>query len=425
MSLQMASELNRQNNSILYQKWQKRKSDPNNRFKYTLSDLRHMQSSRRRPQPMQKQRMKKNNQNQMVINNIQNNSFDDKLPTLPVLSNNMTCSAACSSKSNNNGPCSFKSNKISSELPIMGMTPFENLSTNLRNSIQKDLTYINAPKLSSNNFNGSNLPKLEIVSSLEKKYIYGDHNNNDNKNDNENDEEVSNITSSKTDVMKNGLISVIIVTHDSRKYIYHSLFTILKQTYRNYEVIIIDNNSKDGTVEYITEMSDARLKVYALENETSLVNCYNLGMYYSKGEYITFLDATFTNTSERLFNQLNSLQEECDVSVVADQITEDDKYLYNFSSLMISRNLFNNFGYFKYNNDEYKHDKNNMDFFVEYCYRMTLHGVKVKTIDDLLYINYGALLNGDQFKYNKQLKDVNIKNMDAYVEFEGKEEFKL
>lgn len=89
-----------------------------------------------------------------------------------------------------------------------------------------------------------------------------------------------------------GLISVIVPVYNVEKYLWECIDSVLKQTYTNFEVILVDDGSKDSS-KYICEeyaVKDARIKVMAKENGGAS-SARNLGLTVAKGEYIYFLDS--------------------------------------------------------------------------------------------------------------------------------------
>lgn len=96
----------------------------------------------------------------------------------------------------------------------------------------------------------------------------------------------------KQDLLKKNLVSIIIPSYNRRKYLEEAIESVLKQTYENKEIIIVDDCSKDGTEEYITEKyrNNTRIKFYKnKENSGAGVSRKN-GYDKSKGNYIIFMD---------------------------------------------------------------------------------------------------------------------------------------
>lgn len=92
--------------------------------------------------------------------------------------------------------------------------------------------------------------------------------------------------------MKNQLVSIIIPCFNSEKFIENTLNSVLKQTYTNIEVIVIDDGSKDKSAEIIKQMScyDARIR-YIYQSNSGVSIARNNGIINSSGNYIAVLDS--------------------------------------------------------------------------------------------------------------------------------------
>lgn len=93
----------------------------------------------------------------------------------------------------------------------------------------------------------------------------------------------------------NVLVSVIVPVYNVKRYVEESLNSILKQTYHNIEVIVVDDGSTDGSGEIcdIIAKSDKRLRVFHQEN-MGLSGARNTGLQNMKGDYLTFVDSDDT-----------------------------------------------------------------------------------------------------------------------------------
>ena len=87
------------------------------------------------------------------------------------------------------------------------------------------------------------------------------------------------------------LVSTIIPTYNHANYLNKSLQSVLNQTYDNLEVIVIDNNSNDNTVEVINKFKDPRIKYLKISNYGIIASSRNMGIRASRGELIAFLDS--------------------------------------------------------------------------------------------------------------------------------------
>ncbi|MCP4754336.1 MAG: glycosyltransferase [Proteobacteria bacterium] len=104
--------------------------------------------------------------------------------------------------------------------------------------------------------------------------------------------------------MSNPLISVIIPTHNRRERIIRAVDSVLDQTFSDFELIVVDDCSTDGTVDVLTARSDQRLIL--LEQEHRGVSAArNNGVGHSKGTYIAFLDSDDLWHKDKLRHQID------------------------------------------------------------------------------------------------------------------------
>lgn len=88
------------------------------------------------------------------------------------------------------------------------------------------------------------------------------------------------------------MLSVIIPVYNVEKYLRQCLNSIVNQTYKDLEIVIVNDGSTDNSLSIIKEYAalDDRIKVIDKENG-GLVSAYTMGFKYAMGEYITFVDS--------------------------------------------------------------------------------------------------------------------------------------
>lgn len=87
------------------------------------------------------------------------------------------------------------------------------------------------------------------------------------------------------------MISVIMLTYNRKKYVIKMIEDILKQTYTDYELVIVNNGSTDGTDDVLSRYAqkDGRIKIF--EKAAGSVGAgRNFGLSVSQGECVTFVD---------------------------------------------------------------------------------------------------------------------------------------
>lgn len=110
--------------------------------------------------------------------------------------------------------------------------------------------------------------------------------------------------------MKEELISIITPMYNSKKYISETIDSVISQTYKNWEWIIIDDASTDGSIEIVKEIliKDKRIKLIEKKINSGQVNSRNIGLKKIKGEIVTFLDSDDVWDKDFLKKQYNFLK---------------------------------------------------------------------------------------------------------------------
>ncbi|RZM23887.1 MAG: glycosyltransferase family 2 protein, partial [Pedobacter sp.] len=117
-------------------------------------------------------------------------------------------------------------------------------------------------------------------------------------------------------IMPNPLVSIIIPCYNYGHLISHTLDSLTKQTFKDWEALIIDDGSKDETATIIAEYmtKDSRFK-YHFQSNSGVSTARNYGIRLSTGSYIQFLDADDLLSPAKIEMQVNLLHEKKDVMV--------------------------------------------------------------------------------------------------------------
>ncbi len=86
------------------------------------------------------------------------------------------------------------------------------------------------------------------------------------------------------------LISIITPLYNKEKYIKRALGSVFKQSYGNFEAIVIDDGSSDSSAQMVSDYEDSRIRLVSQEN-TGPGAARNRGIHESKGKYLAFIDA--------------------------------------------------------------------------------------------------------------------------------------
>lgn len=105
-------------------------------------------------------------------------------------------------------------------------------------------------------------------------------------------------------------ITVLMPVYNCKQHIEESVNSILNQTFSDFEFLIIDGCSKDGTYEYLQSLYDPRITLIRETHKSGIVNSLNMGIEMAKGEYIARMDADDISTKDRFRIQLNAISEQ-------------------------------------------------------------------------------------------------------------------
>ncbi len=130
-------------------------------------------------------------------------------------------------------------------------------------------------------------------------------------------------------------ISVLIPAYNVAQYIEMAIDSVLRQTFSDFELIVINDGSTDGTGEILERYKtlDSRIQVYHSENR-GIANARNQAVAYAKGEYVTFIDsddAVKEDYLESLYE--NAEKYNADVVVASFYRYEEAEGMYYFTTL--------------------------------------------------------------------------------------------
>ena len=126
------------------------------------------------------------------------------------------------------------------------------------------------------------------------------------------------------------LISICIPAYNSAAYILRTIESALNQTYRNLEVVVVDDKSTDNTVEVVSSINDSRVRLVCNESNLGMTGNWNKCINEAKGEYIKLIPADDVIYETCLEKSMAVLQANEDVSLVlvgTDLINNDDKII--------------------------------------------------------------------------------------------------
>ena len=117
------------------------------------------------------------------------------------------------------------------------------------------------------------------------------------------------------------VISVLMPAYNAERYILQSVQSVLGQTFEDFELLVIDDCSADGTAKILSSISDRRLCVLRNERNLGVVGSLNTGMGQARGRYIARMDADDLCLPTRFAKQKSYLDLHPDVVMVGTEMS--------------------------------------------------------------------------------------------------------
>lgn len=106
-------------------------------------------------------------------------------------------------------------------------------------------------------------------------------------------------------MIMSGLVSIVMPSYNAEKYIAGSIQSVLAQTYRNWELLVVDDCSTDHTAAIVAEYHDPRIRYIRNEQNSGAAVSRNRALREAKGRWIAFLDSDDIWHPEKLERQLS------------------------------------------------------------------------------------------------------------------------
>lgn len=114
-----------------------------------------------------------------------------------------------------------------------------------------------------------------------------------------------------------GKVSIMMPVFNGMPLIKASIESVFAQTYSNWECVIVDDGSTDGTGQYLDTLSDSRFKIHHFKYNQGRPKARQQALNMTTGDYVTMLDAEDLMSPNRLEMQIKVLEEHPDISLVS------------------------------------------------------------------------------------------------------------
>ena len=129
----------------------------------------------------------------------------------------------------------------------------------------------------------------------------------------------------------NPIVSIIMPAYNAEKFIREAIDSILNQTFRDFELLVLNDGSTDSTQTVVESYDDARIQLINKENE-GVAKTLNAGLQIARGKYIWRHDADDISLPRKLEHQVSFLENHPDIALCATQVafmTEKGKVAWN------------------------------------------------------------------------------------------------
>ena len=120
-------------------------------------------------------------------------------------------------------------------------------------------------------------------------------------------------------------VTVIIPAYNAEKYICEAIDSVLGQTFRDFELIVLNDCSRDGTEDLILGYDDPRLVYVKNQQNMGVAATLNRGLALAKGEYVARMDADDISLPQRLEKQVQYLDAHPEVAVLGTDVETFDE----------------------------------------------------------------------------------------------------
>lgn len=140
-------------------------------------------------------------------------------------------------------------------------------------------------------------------------------------------------------------VTVLMPVYNTAPYLREAIDSILNQTFADFEFLIIDDASTDGSIEIVKSYDDPRIRFFEKPGNTGYTNSLNMGLETARGEYIARMDSDDISLPERLAKQVSFMNAHPEVGMCGSWIQTFDKtslkiIQYPISHECISSKLF-------------------------------------------------------------------------------------
>lgn len=128
------------------------------------------------------------------------------------------------------------------------------------------------------------------------------------------------ITSKSDSSSGQPFVSVVMPMRNAEAFLHDSVGSVINQTYQNFEFIILDDDSSDGSRNFVQSLKDHRIRLIINEKQMGVAETLNRGLSEARGKYIARMDADDISLPERLARQVAYLENHPEIAAVGTRV---------------------------------------------------------------------------------------------------------
>jgi glycosyltransferase involved in cell wall biosynthesis len=122
------------------------------------------------------------------------------------------------------------------------------------------------------------------------------------------------------------LVTVLMAVHNDIRYLPDAVDSILRQSFEDFEFVVVDDGCSDGTSEYLATLNDDRIRVLRNSSNVGLTRSLNIGLDRCRGAYVARMDADDVAETDRLARQVEFLERNSEVGLLGTSRTLIDEH---------------------------------------------------------------------------------------------------
>ena len=124
------------------------------------------------------------------------------------------------------------------------------------------------------------------------------------------------------------LVSILMTVYNHEEYLEQSIRSIKKQTYKNWELVLIDNGSTDSSKKILVKFKHKKIRIFFFKQNIGRTNCLNFGLNKCKGKYVAILDSDDISHKDRIELQVKEFSKDKKLWLLATNFDYIDKKIH-------------------------------------------------------------------------------------------------